>query len=77
MKYCEGISLLLVFTIFSLLPCMLWEVENQHCIKLLRNNYHTGENFRQFKILQNFAGINSTFHVYNFRVISHSQKMRN
>ncbi len=35
------------------------------------------ENFVQFQILpylENFAGINSTFHVYNFRVISHPRK---
>ncbi len=38
------------------------------------------ENFVQFQILpylENFAGINSTFHVYNFRVISHPRKTRN
>ncbi len=35
------------------------------------------ENFVQFQImpyLENFADINSTFHVYNFRVISHPRK---
>ncbi len=38
------------------------------------------ENFVQFQILpylENFACVNSTFHVYNFRVISHPRKTRN
>ncbi len=38
------------------------------------------EHFVQFQILpylEHFAGINSTFHVYNFRVISHPRKTRN
>ncbi len=39
-----------------------------------------GGKFRAIKIvsyLENFAGSNSTFHVYNFRVISHPRKTRN
>ncbi len=38
------------------------------------------ENFVQFQILpylENFAGINSTFHVYKFRVMSHPRKIWN
>ncbi len=38
------------------------------------------ENFVQFQILpylENFAGINSTFHAYNFCVMSHPRKTRN
>ncbi len=61
-----------------------------HTIPHRMTPFHTGlpygwkilrvENFVQFKILpylENFAGINSTFHVYNFRVISHPRKTRN
>ncbi len=35
-----------------------------------------GGNFRAIQV-ENFAGINFTFHVYNFRVISHPRKTRN
>ncbi len=51
-------------------------------IKLYHNytvrveNFEGGK-FRAIPYLENFAGINSTFHVYNFRVMSHPRKARN
>ena len=50
------------------------------CKKLKQSRTVRVENFVQFKILpylENFVGINSAVHVYNFRVISHSRKTQN
>ncbi len=46
----------------------------------LQYSYRMGGKFRaiqDFAYLENFAGSNSTFHEYNFRVISHPRKTRN
>ncbi len=53
---------------------------NMHGCNTVRVDIFEGVKFRviqDFALLQIFAGINSTFHVYNFRVISHPRKTRN
>ncbi len=46
------------------------------CARVLCHNwYHTGGKFQDFALFRKFRG--STFHVYNFRVISHPRKTQN
>ncbi len=55
---------------------IIMDMNTINCIASWSYDYRTGGKFRaiqDFALFENFAGINSTFHVYNFRVSPRSR----